>query len=113
MMVDLLWHRRGKLRRSGARAYNYVDAVPEVYADKTAARTRCEPPPVNYLIRVVYDPLDLGGFKEGTCFSVLEFTEMKHRCSFTPGTILSVRGTLRIIRRQNGYQVASKYKKPE
>ena len=117
-MVDLLFyeklHHRPVVRRVViGLSTNYVGAdrkdteKPDAYR-----RTRSEPPPVNYLIKIVHDPLDIGGFKKDTCFSVLEFTEMKHRCSFTPGTILNVRGTLRIIRRKNGYQVASMWKPP-
>ena len=108
-MVDILWHDRRRLRRSGARAKNYLNATQKKYEEEGAVRTRCAPPPVDYLIIVVHDPLDCGGFREGTGFSVMEYTEMKHRCAFTPGTILNVRGTLRIICRQNGYQVARKY----
>jgi hypothetical protein len=111
-MVDLLWHERGTLCRTGARANNYRGATPSKYVDPDAARTRCKPPVVSYLIRIIHDPLEIGGFAKGTSFSVLEYTEMKHRCAFTPGTILKVRGTLRIINRRNGYQVASKYNPP-
>ena len=112
-MVDLLWHDRRHLRRSGARAYNYRGAMDGVKGGKhlpTGGPTGRPRGTYIYSISIVHDPLDIGGFKKGTCFSVIEYTEMKHMCSFTPGTILNVRGSLRIICKQNGYQVASKYK---
>ena len=109
MMVDLLWHDRRRLRRSGARAYNYRGAFDKPGGGKHAVELHGRPRGTfNYVIEIVHDPLDIGGFRKGTCFSVIEYTEMKHLCSFTPGTILNVRGTLRIICRQNGYQVARK-----
>ena len=113
-MVDLLWHNSRRLRRSGARAYNYRGAIDGVKGGKHLAEGQVGRPRGTYIysIMIVYDPLDIGGFAEGTEFSVLDYTEMKRRCAFTPNTILSVRGTLRIIHRQNGYQVASKYKEP-
>ena len=110
-MVDLLWHDRRRLRRSGARAYNYRGAQDAVGGGKHATTGEPVGRPrgaYGYVIEIVSDPLDVGGFRKGVCFSVVEYTEMKHRCAFTPGTILNVRGTLRIIRRQNGYQVARK-----
>ena len=111
-MVDLLLYDKGmRFRNIPARAKNYYGAGKDEYVDEDAPKTRSCPPPVNYLIRIVHDPLDVGGFKPGVGFSVVEYTEMKHRCAFTPGTILDVRGTLRIIRRRNGYQVASRHKK--
>ena len=109
MMVDILWSERRRLRRSGARAYNYRGAFDKPGGGKHAAEPPSRPRGTfNYVIEIVSDPLDVGGFRKGVCFSVVEYTEMKHRCAFTPGTILNVRGTLRIIRRQNGYQVARK-----
>ena len=111
-MVDLLFYSRRPLRRGGARAYNYRGAFDETKDGKhlRADKRRGRPPTTyDYSIIVVHDPLDIGGFRPDTCFSVMEYTEMKRQCSFTPGTILNVRGTLRVIQRQDGYQVASKY----
>lgn len=113
MMVDILLYQRRPLRSTGARAHNYRGAQNAVKGGKHLPSNKPTGRPRGtyvYSISIVHDPLDIGGFKKGTCFSVIEYTEMKHMCSFTPGTILNVRGSLRIIRRQNGYQVASKYK---
>ena len=97
MMVDLLWHARRPLRRSGARAKNYLMARDKPGGgkhDTTSARRTRPPTTYNYVVKVVHDPLSCGAFNAGTVFTLWELDCMLLNNSFTPGTSLIVRGKL-------------------
>ena len=113
-MVDLLLH--DKPRRwfgVSCRANNYEGAYTELPGGKKAKRGKQGRPRGMYLypIRVVHDPLDIGGFAPGTEFSVLEKDCMLLCGGFTPGTALIVNGALHFVHSNgNNKQVIKPYK---
>lgn len=113
-MVDILHYSKlcSFIGRSAHRNNYKICFDPNIRKARQGEKRRRPRATYNYSISIVRDPLDIGGFEKGVCFSALEYTEMRRRCSFTLGTILNVRGSLRIICRQNGYQVAKRYKPP-
>ena len=111
-MVDILLYGKPRnLRGTAARANNYLGSYNELPSGKHPVTTKEDKSTLYvYPVIVVHDPLEIGGFEPGSKFSATEYREMKCRFAFTPGTILEVRGTLRIIRRRNGRQEARRFK---
>ena len=113
-MVDMLWHDRRRLRRSGARAYNYRGAMDGVKGGKhlpTGGPTGRPRGTYIYSIRIVHDPLDCGGFAAGTEFSILEKDCMLLCGTFTVGTSLIVDGKLCFVHSSgNGGQCVKRWK---
>ena len=112
-MVDILHY--GKPHNwagTAARANGYVYCYDpnERQAKQPATKRRGRPRTTyNYTIKIVHDPLDVGGFKPGTEFSVLEKDFMLQCGGFTPGTALIVDGVLHYVH-GNGRQCVKKFK---
>ena len=113
-MVDILLHDRRRLRGTGARAKSYLGAYTELPGGKKARHGKPGKPRGTYLysIKIVHDPLDRGGFKPGTEFSILEKDFMLQCGCFTVGTALIVDGVLHYVHSSgdNGRQCVKKFK---
>ena len=64
----------------------------------------------NYIVKIVHDPLDTGGFKPGTEFSILEKNRMLMCGSFTVGTSLIVDEELNFVHSERNKQVLRLFK---
>ena len=96
-ITEIHLHNNGGLRaRNGnGRHANYVGAHNPVREKGKRLKSICEKRkrkarPFVYSIKIVHDPLDIGGFAPGTEFSVLDYTRMLICNSFTPGTELTI-----------------------
>ena len=114
-MVDILLH--DKPRRwvgTKARANCYLGELTELPGGKHARHGKQGRPRGMYLysIKIVHDPLDVGGFAPGTEFSILEKDYMLQCGGFTIGTALIVDGTLHYVHGSgnNGQQCFKKFK---
>ena len=116
-MVDILHYDKPlHWAGTGARANGYVYCYdPNVrQAKQPSTKPRGRPRTTyNYTVKIVHDPLDKGGFKPGTEFSVLERDCMLLCGGFTVGTALIVDGKLCYIHSSgngNGRQCVKKFK---
>ena len=89
---------------------NERSAKPEVGTTKRRGRP---PTTYNYIIKIVHDPLEIGGFRPGAEFSVLEKNKMLQYGGFTIGTSLIVQGVLNYIHSDGASQVIKKWKPSE
>ena len=86
-MVDLLWHDRRRLRRSGARASNYVNANYENEEDRRRKK--------RFGVVIVYDPLpvDKGGLRAGAQFQFVDWNYTLSEKTVTENIIVEVLDT--------------------
>ena len=112
-MVDILLY--AKPRRwigKGAHANNYTICFdPNERKLRPLGKQRGRPRTTyNYSVKIIHDPLDIGGFAAGTEFSLMDYTCMLQNSSFTPGTELIIHGVPQCVYNSNGRQRVKKYK---
>ena len=112
-MVDILHYAKVRYwRGASARSNDYnicFDPNERSVAPETKQRGRPRTT-YNYSVKIVHDPLDVGGFAAGTEFSLMDYTCMLQNSSFTPGTELIIHGALQCVYSNNGRQRVKKLK---
>ena len=113
-MVDILLWETNK-RYKGCRAQNYLLARDSLEGGKHPTKTKEDKRTAyEYPVKVVVDPLVVGGFKPGSSFSILEYETMLLQGTFTVGTTLMVERAMRFVHsRDNGCGQCVKKFKPK
>ena len=112
-MVDILHYSKLRHWRGiGARNNNYMYCCdPNERKLKPESKRRGRPRTTyNYSIKIVHDPLECGGFADGTEFSLMDYTCMLQNNGFTPGTELIIHGVLQCVYNSNGRQRVKRFK---
>ena len=110
--LDILLTKKKRHIRMNCRANNYLNARDELPGGKHPLKTKEEKRTVyEYPVKVVCDPLLIGGFSPGSTFSILEYEAMLQRNAFTIGTTLLIGRALRFVQSDdNGRQCVKKFK---